>query len=278
MKKICLTFLSFLVICVASFSQDLNEMPDSVEVTVVDSYITPELPHYFMLSFFTSSPAKSKVLVANKYEYNVSDSLSESHSIKIDLTKLNLKNKSIPYIITVQNSTGKSFKTDVYDVQWPGEIKVQNESNFLMLCLFGGTVFFVPSPTYVINNGRSYFSLTKEIPLLSFRSANFSYPLGYFSAEYSHLFNAEHKNFFRLGYKHIIEIPSLQYISPGVDWFTTFKGFNGVSAELSIGWFKILNSFTLYTRYRYNFIPTSAEKNFQEISIGLYTSFFSVYF
>ena len=108
MNKIYLTFLSFFLIWTTSFSQDFNEMQDSVEVTVVDSYITPELPHYFMLSFFTSSPAKSKVLVANKYEYNVSDSLSESHSIKIDLTKLNFKNKSIPYIITVQDSSGKS--------------------------------------------------------------------------------------------------------------------------------------------------------------------------
>ena len=279
MQKIIFIFLAALFLSVGSnYAQDSSDSQDSVEVTVIDSYISPELPHTFLLTFFTSAPAKSKVILAGKYEYVVSDSLKENHNIKIDLTKLNFKTKDIPFVIMVQDSTGRTYKSDNYDVEWPGEIKVQNESNFLLLCLFGGTVFLIPSPTYVTGSNGNYFSLTKEIPIISFRSANLTYPVGYFSAEYSHIFKADRKNFFRLGYKQVIEIPALEYVSPGVDWFTDFKGFNGVSAEFSVGWFKILNTFTLYTRYRYNIKPSEPGSGFSELSIGLYSSFFSIYF
>ncbi len=278
MKKYFLIVFLFVLSYSASFyAQENNQAQDSIEVTVIDSYVSPEKPYTFMLSFFTSSECKSKVLIDNKYEYPVSTKYTVNHNIKIDLSNLNFKTKSIPYIITVRDSAGHTFKSDVYDFELPGEVKIQSESNFLLLCLFGGTVFALPSPVYVSQNGKNYFSITKEIPIISIRSSNFNYPAGYFSAEYSHIFNAPYKNFLRIGYKQLIVVPGIQYVSPGLDWFTNFKGFNGASAELSIGWFKLLNTFTVYTRYRFNLEPNDTKNNFHEISIGLYSSFFSVY-
>ncbi len=278
MKKYFFIVLLFVIFSSTSFyAQGRNQEQDSIEVTVIDSYVTPEKPHTFMLSFFTSSDCKSKVLIDNKYEYPVTENYTVNHNIKIDLTNLNFKTKLIPYVIIVQDSAGHTYHSDNYDFELPGEIKVESESNFLLLCLFGGTVFALPSPVYVSQNSKNYFSLTKEIPIISIRSSRFSYPAGYISAEYSHIFNAPYKNFLRLGYKQIFVVPGIQYISPGIDWFTNFKGFNGASAELSIGWFKLLNTFTVYTRYRFNLAPNHSENNFHEISIGLYSSFFSVY-
>ena len=278
MQKTILLVSIVLALSALIFGQDNSGDQDTVEVTVIDSYISPETPHSFLLTFFTSAPVKSKVILDNKYSYVISDSLKEDHNIKIDLSKLTFKEKSIPFVIVVQNSSGRTFKSEIYDVEWPGQMKMQSESNFLLLCLFGGAVFLLPSPVYVTGPEGDYFSLTKEIPLISFRSANYSYPVGYFSAEYSHIFKARRKNFFRLGYKHVFEIPYIEYISPGIGGFTDFKGFNGISAEVSIGWIKILNTFTVYTRYRYNFKPTSSGSQFNELSIGLYSSFFSIYF
>jgi hypothetical protein len=147
-----------------------------------------------------------------------------------------------------------------------------------LLCLLGGTVFILPSPIYVNWEGKSYFSLNKEIPLIFIRSSGFSYPTGYFSFEYSYIFHAPVRNFLRIGYKHLIEIPGIEYVSPGVNGFTNLKSFNGISPELSIGWFKILDTFTLYSRFRYNFKPGAKYSEFSEISIGLYSGFFAIYF
>lgn len=278
LQKFALLILLSVLLIPVDFAQENNSGSDSINITIVDSYVTPEIPHTFLLTFFTDINCKSKVVIDKKYEYNVSDTLTTNHSVKVDLTKLNFKTKSVPFEIIAEDSTGKKYKTGGFEFDLPGEVKIQSESNFLLLCLFGGAVFALPAPTYVSQNGTSYFSLTKEIPIISFRSSDYAYPLGYISAEYSHIFKAPDQNFFRLGYKQIIDIPAIEYISPGVNWFTTFKGFNGVSAELSLGLVKIFNTFTVYTRYRYNFQPGSGGNQFNEISIGLYSSFLSVYF
>jgi hypothetical protein len=85
------------------------------------------------------------------------------------------------------------------------------------------------------------------------------------------------RNYFRIGYKHLIDIPGIEYVSPGINGFTNFQGFNGISPEVSLGLFKILNTFTLYTRYRYNAKPGDSGSGFHEISIGLYSGFFAIY-
>ena len=276
-KLIILIQLSLLLIS-TDFALQNKSGADSVDITIIDSYVTPDMPHSFLLTFFTDINCKSKIIIDKRYEYNVSDTLTTNHSLKVELTKLSFKTKSVPFTIIIKNSSGKEYKTGGYDFDLPGEMKIQSESNFLFLCLFGGAVFALPSPVNVWQNSYSYFSLTKEVPLISLISPDYTYPIGYFSAEYSHVFRAPDQNFFRLGYKQIITLPFIEYFSPGVNWFTTFKGFNGVSGELSLGLVKLFNTFTLYSRYRYNIQPGNSGINFSEISLGLYSSFFSVYF
>jgi len=269
--------LLLVLLYVTGFSQNDFTEEDSIEVYVIDSFIPPDNPTIFNLSFFTSQPAKSKVIFDEELEFEVSNELSEEHRIQIDLTKTDFKSKNVSYIIFVEDSSGKTNQSDKYEFELQEEIHMETESNFILLCLFAGTVFLLPHPVLVITEEENYFSLTKEIALFSFRGS-YRYPAGYIAAEYSHIFNAPHKNFLRLGYKHFFETSVIQYISPGLNGFTNFKGFNGISPELSIGWFKIWNTFTVYTRYRFNFKPGESENNFHEISLGLYSSFFSFYF
>lgn len=261
-----------------SFFIKAQDESDSVEVYLIDSFVTPEVPHTFVLSFFTSAPAKSKVIIDKTNTYDVSKELTETHKIDIDISKLDFKEKNVPFIIYVEDSSGHQYRSDNYEFELPEEVKVQGGSNFLLLCLFGAVDFGLPSPVYVKEKTEDYFSLTKEIPLVSIRGSSYRYPLGYFSVEYSHIFNAPVKNFLRVGYKHIINIPVIEYISPGINGFTNFNGFNGISPELSLGLFRFVNTFTVYARYRYNVKPGDAGSEFHEFSIGLYSSFFSLYF
>ncbi len=260
------------------FDVQIKAQADSVEIDIIDNFVTPEIPHNFVLSFFTNVETKSKVIIDNNYEYVISDTFNDIHKIRIDISKLNFKEKDVPFVIIVEDTLDNKYTSEKYDFQLPQEMKVISESNFLLLCLFGGTVFLLPSPTYVITKNDNYFSLTKEIPLISVSKKGFTYPAGYFSLEYSHIFNAPNKNFVRIGYKHIIEVPGIQYISPGINGFTNFKGFNGISPELSAGLFKILDTFILYARYRYNVKPGETGSEFHEFSLGLYSNFFSLYF
>jgi hypothetical protein len=273
-KRITILIALLFVLC----NFQLKAQADSIEIDVIDNFVTPEIPHNFILSFYTSEETKAQVLIDNTYKYTVSDKFNDLHKIRIDISKLEFKEKDVPFVIIVEDSSGNKFTSEKYDFQLPQEIKIKGESNFLLLCLFGGTVFLLPSPTYVFTGNDKYFSLTKEIPLISISKKGFTYPAGYFSLEYSHIFNAPRKNFLRLGYKQIIEIPGIQYISPGINGFTDFKGFNGISPEISAGLFKILDTFILYARYRYNVKPGESGSEFQEISIGLYSNFFSLYF
>lgn len=278
MKKILLRETLILLFCVSGliYAQNNSNGEDSIEVIVIDSYITPEIPHKFMLSFFTSENCKSKVLIENKYEFPVSDTMTENHKTQIDVSKMKFTGKTIPFVIIVEDSTGRKSRSDNYDVELPFEPKVEGDANFLLLCLFGGAVFALPSPAVIFSDGSS-FALTKEIPVISLRGSSFNYPVGYFSVEYSHVFKPFDKNLFRVGYKHLIEIPVIRYISPGINYTTNFKGFNAVSPEISIGWFRILNAFTVYTRGRLDIVPGSNSKTISEFSIGLYSSFFSLY-
>jgi hypothetical protein len=251
---------------------------DSIEVYVIDSYVTPEEPNTFILSFFTSEPAKSKIIIDEEYEFAISDDFTDDHRFNLDITKYQFEDEVVNYMIYLEDPAGNTNQSEEQFIVLPYEIKVEAESNFLYLCLFAGTVFALPSPVYVLANNESYFGLTKEIPILSIRSGKFTYPLGYFSLEYSYIFKTEVNNYLRAGYKHIIEIPGIEYLAPGVNGFTNFKGFNGISPELSVGWVQLFNTFTLYSRYRFNVKPGDNSSEFHEFTIGLYSSFFSFYF
>lgn len=272
MKKNALIFLVYLCLTFTSYAQS-----DSIEVYLIDAYSTTEIPYTFKLSFYTSEPSLSKVILEDKYEYQVSNELTDLHKKEIDLSTLSFKGKTVNFVIITENEYGDKFTSEVFDFDLPYEPEFKEESNFVYLCLFGGTVFLLPYPNLVLTNGDTYFSLTKDIPLISLRSRSLRYPAGYFSIEYSHIFDVSRGNYFRTGYKQIFEPGVIEYISPGVTLYTNFSGNNGVAPEISFGLFRLLDSFTVYARYRYNIKPGDSSSNFNEVSLGLYSSFFSFY-
>lgn len=272
MTKILLGISISFLLSIFTFGQS-----DSIEVYLIDAYCTTEIPYTFKLSFYTSEPCKSRVILENEYSYDVSTEFTDMHKAEIDLSNLSFKGKSVNFIIETENESGVKFKSEVFDFDLPYEPQFKEESNFLYLCLFGGTVFLVPYPNLFIADEESHFSITKDVPVVSIRSRSLMYPAGYFSIEYSHIFNLRKGNFLRAGYKQLIEAGFLQYVSPGLTVFTNFAGTNGIAPEVSLGLFRMLDSFTVYARYRYNIKPGDSSKNFNEFSIGLYSSFFSFY-
>lgn len=275
MKHQTFVLLSAFIFLTKSFS---IAQADSIEIYIIDNYVTPETPNKLIVSFFTSQLCKSKININGTNEISISDILSDNHRIEVDLSSLTLKPKGNFFSLIVEASDGRIYSSDKDEFDIPKEIVVEGGSNFLLFCLFGGVVFALPSPVYVIAKDASNFSLTKEIPLIFLRSSGYNYPSGYFSIEYSHIFKAQIKNYFRTGYKHIFEIPGIEYVSPGLNFMTNFNGFNGISPEISFGLFKLFNTFTVYSRYRFNAKPGSPNSEFHEISLGLYSGFFAVYF
>ncbi len=250
-----------------------------VEIFIIDSYITPETPNKFILSFFTSDSTTSKLMVMDKKIFDVSKKLSEDHKIELDLNKLNIDTTTLKYVVVAYDRKGNETRSEVYQVEYPQELTISDEHNVGVFrnCL-GGIVFMIPSPAYLWFNNERHWSISKEIPLFSFYSVGYNYPSGYFGVEYSYVFKSDHKHFLRTGYKQIFLVPEIEFISPGLNYFTDFKGYNGLSAELSIGLFQIQNVFTFYTRYRYNFQLQNTGKSFHEFSIGLFSNLFSLNF
>ncbi|GAB4297920.1 MAG: hypothetical protein Kow0098_22600 [Ignavibacteriaceae bacterium] len=259
------------------FSMPVLAQPSPIEIFLIDAYVKPEVKDRFIITFFTSEPAKSKVIINDEYEYVVSDILTDRGSASIDISKMKFDTKIVPFYIIVEDSLGNITESELYDFDLPYEPVVEAESNFLLLCLFGGIVYGVPLPSVVFQDEDTFFSLTKEIPLFSIRSTSLDYPAGYFAVEYTYINGGDVKKIFRAGYKQIFDYSFPAYLSSGINFSTNFDGSNFVSPEFTIGWFEFLESFTLYTRYRYNFMPGAAERNFHEISLGLYTAFFSFY-
>ena len=270
-------FLIILIIGLSLASVFAQSDADSIEVYLIDAYIKPEPPQIFFLSFFTSDVAKSVVVIDGRYSSTVTDEFADMHKTEIDLEDMKFNGKIVPFVIITENEYGKTFTSESFDFDLPFEPEIKGGSNFIQLCLFGGAIFLLPYPNYVIQNGHNSFSLTKEIPIISFRSSNLNYPAGFLSLEYSYIFDADAKNYLRAGYKKIYELPHLKYLSPGVSLYTNFLGNNGIGLELSAGLFTIVDTFTLYVRYRYNLKPGDSSDNFHEISLGLYSGFFSFY-
>ncbi|BDQ02466.1 hypothetical protein [Ignavibacterium sp.] len=274
-KLLILLFTVFL--CHFNYAQNEDTTQQGIEIFLIDAYCKPDTPHPFILSFYTDIPAKSKVILDKKYEFVVSKDFEEMHNIQIDITKLFFIDKQVQFVIQVEDSLGNRVTSETFDFDLPYEPVITGGSSLLTLCLFGGFVFLLPTPNYVIQNGQSYFSLTKEIPFLSFRSKSFRYPASYFAIELTYIFKAEDKKFFRTSYKRLFELPVIEYVAPGIGGYTNFAGNNGIAAEFTIGLFRLFDTFTIFTRYRYNFQPSGNKSHFHEINLGLYSGFFSIY-
>ncbi len=269
-------FLIIFLLLSTCFAQ--NEIAE-IDIFVIDSYVTPDEPHKVKLSFFTSENVKAKIMFDGNDEIEVSNQYQEEHKFEMLLSKLKYDSTSIPYQIIVEDSSGMEFPSEEFDLYLPEDynLEIKNNSNFLDICL-GGVWYLIPSPTLVLQDKKNKFSLTKELPIISFYGIGYNFPTSYIAVEYSYLFNEEHSNYLRVGYKFISQTKFIKYISPGINLTTNFNGFNGISPELSFGLFKFYETFTLYTRLRYNYNMDTGQDNFMELSIGLFTSSISFNF
>lgn len=267
--------LLFILLVLSSF---LFAQDEDVDVFIIDAYVTPETPYKIKLTFFTSEPAKSKLILNDKYKFTVSNEYNEDHVFEMEISGYKFDSSSVPFYIDVLTKDGTKARSEIYDLSLPGDYEISDVegSGILTVCCFGGVIFGMPSPSVAIFGDDSYFSLSKAIPVVSIYSGGYNYPVGIISLEYSHIFDGPRKNFLRTGYNRVFQPGGIEYISPGLHGFTDFLGYNGISAEMSIGLFKVYNVFTVYTKYRYNFDMSKTELNFQEVSIGLYSSFFSI--
>ncbi|MBK9098925.1 MAG: hypothetical protein IPM14_12545 [bacterium] len=265
-------FLTILIFSAKHFCQT-----DSIEVYLIDAYCTRELPYTFKLSFYTSDVCKSKVILEDEYEFVVSNELTDMHKADIDISNLSFEDQLINFIIISETEDSRIYQSEKFDFDLPYEPQIKEGSDLFTLCLFGSAIFLLPYPGYVYDGESSYFSLTKEIPVLSFRSKSLNYPAGYLSLEYTYVFNAEDPSYLRTGYKRLFEVSTIEYISPGISFYSNFNINQGISPEISLGLFTIEETFTFYARYRYNFALHNSGTNFQEFYIGLYSAFFSFY-
>ena len=270
-------FRYFLLLLVLFSSVKLFGQTDSTEVYLIDAYCTREIPYTFKLSFYTSEVCKSKVILEGKYEFTVSADFIDLHKAEININNLAFTNPIVNFVIETETKSGVINKSEIFDFDLPFEPEIKEGSNWITLCLFGSSIFLIPYPSYVAESQKSYFSLTKEIPVISFRAKSLNYPSGYLSFEYSYIFNSEDPGYFRAGYKKIFEVPGVEYLSPGISLYSNFNTNLGISPEFSIGLFTIKDTFTMYVRCRSNFTFHSAGTNFQEIYIGFYSGLFSLY-
>ena len=148
----------------------LTESLVRLSVGIEDIEVKQEPPYIFILSFYTSEVCLSNVIIDNKYEYLVSNGLSEAHSAKIDITALNFLERNVNFVIETIDSLGNKYKSEEFEFDLPYEPIIKDGSSIWTLCLFAGSVFLLPMPGYVNANGNNYYSLTKEIPVVSFRS------------------------------------------------------------------------------------------------------------
>ncbi len=261
-----------LIISSLTFSQT-----DPIEIYLIDAYCTREVPHKFKLSFYSSDICKSKVVIENEYEYNVTEEPSDLHKAEIEIHDLAFNDNIVEFVIITETESNRIDTSEVFDFDLPYEPKLKGGSDFFTLCLFGGAIFLLPYPNYIFEGAENYFSLTKEIPVVSFRGRSTDYPSSYLSLEYTYILDSEAPNYLRAGYKKLFALPHIEDVAPGVSVFTNFNSNHGIGPELSVGLFTIKDTFTFYSRYRYNINLGGSGKNFHEISLGLYSAFFSVY-
>lgn len=258
------------------FGQENSEL----DFFLIDSYVTPEKPHTFKLTFFTSADVKTEVKIGDKYIVNVSDDYLEDHSANIDFSEYTFNVKNVPFQIIASDRKGKKYFSEVFELTLPYEefIETKEGAEPISTLLFGMLLYLLPSPNLAIVDNENYFGITKEIPIITFYSSGYNYPSATVTLEYSHIYKINNGDFLRLGYKQIFPIKVFEYISPGITTFTNFNGFNGMAAELTIGLFNVYDVFTVYSRYRYNIKPSNFSDDFHEISVGLFSHFFTIDF
>jgi len=249
---------------------------DSIEVFIIDAFVPPEASDIFTLTFYTSDLCKSAIMLDGKYLIPISEKATDNHRAEINLAQYKFGKELIPYYIIVEDESGNKWNSEAYDIEIRKELVVESSGSNFFSCLMGGIVFLTPNIAYINGHGENYFRLRKELPLFTFHSGGYNYPSGAFMFGYAHTFNFKPNNVLLYGYRHFIEIPVFEYISPYAGGYSNFKGINGASAELSLGLLKIYNVFSIEACGRYSLQPGVKGSEFWEISLGLFSSFFTL--
>jgi hypothetical protein len=250
---------------------------DSVEIFLIDSYISPEKPTEFQLLFNTSDVCKSKIILQDKYTVSISDTMTDNHKKVIDLSAYKFDSTLSYFTIEVETPGGVKITSERFEIQAPVEKQAESSGGEFLSCLYGGVIFLVPTVDMNFFKDKNHIGLSKELPLVSFYNGGYTYPESFVSAEYSYVFKVPQQNYMRLGYKYLIQTDYGKFFILGLNGFTSFKGYNGISPEVTWGAFTYNEVFTVYARYRYNTNFKNPATSFSEVSIGLYSWFFSVH-
>ncbi|MBI2417872.1 MAG: hypothetical protein HYV28_08215 [Ignavibacteriales bacterium] len=259
-------------------AQDSTE--SAIEIYLIESFIPVEAKTAFHLGFYTSEACKAKIIIAGKYEFVVSDTLTENHKAIIDIAKLPKDTLSLPFVLLVENAEGLVTTSEQYEVQIPEKdekLLSQSGGGELSGCLYGAVIYAVPAVDYIFYKGKSSWGISKELPIISYYYSGYNFPTHYVSAEYSYIHNTLNKNHMRAGWKYLIDMNIGEFIVLGLNGVTDFRGYNGLSPELSWGLLSFNDVFTLYARYRYTTNFSETHRDHHTVSIGLYSWFFSVH-
>ncbi len=265
-----------------------GDSTQSVEIYLIDNYVKSEREKILILSWMTDVPVKSKIEIENADTFTVSDTLSEYHQIQIDLSNYTFSREENPMKIILELHDGTIIVNEDYtftvplnkthELQQTQKTTSASSTQYLYNFLGGLVLWFLPSPTLFVQNSNINFGLIKDFPLLNFGSSSAfkSFPYFYLFAGYSHYNHGNPGNAFRFGGRFLYEVENLRhFLSLGILGFTNFKGANGYAFDAGFSFLKILRTFELYTNYSYNYLPSS-KQNYHTISLGLFTSSFSI--
>jgi hypothetical protein len=227
--------------------------------------------------FNTSDSCKSKIVLQDKDTITISETLTDNHKKLIDLSKYKFDSTASYFTILVETSSGVKTTSERFEIQAPAEKQPETSGGEFISCVYGGVIFLVPTVDMNFFKDKNHIGLSKELPLVSFYNGGYTYPETFISAEYSYVFGVPQKNYLRLGYKYLIQTDYGKFFVLGLNGFTSFKGYNGISPEVTWGAFTYNEVFTVYARYRYNTNFKNPANSFSEVSIGLYSWFFSVH-
>lgn len=272
-----LLFAFLILIASPAFAQNDESEADSVEVILIEAYVSQDAPEFLVLSFFTSEPVKADVKFTSGQVLPVSSSFEDNHKAKLNISGIKTDTTFLSFVIFVSREDGSGNDSEVFEVELPRReiIRLAQESTALSGCLIGGMVYIIPGVVHYSGQGNSYLGLDKEFPVISYFRGGYNYPVGYFAIEYIHFPKGVNKNLVSLSVNGILGFKPIEYLSAGIAYTTDFRKANSVGLDLSAGLFRIMNVFTFYVENRFGYYPAS-KNGYTQQSIGLFSSFFSI--
>ena len=108
---------ALLVFLLLGFAQPVLAQSDSIEIFLIDSFISPEKPNEFQLVFYTSDACKSQIILQDKYTVPISDTLADNHKKVIDLSLYKFDSTASFFTIIVETPSGVKITSERYEIQ-----------------------------------------------------------------------------------------------------------------------------------------------------------------